>query len=346
MRGEGAGIRRCRLDNSKIKVQKSKIQVKSQKQILRDLYFQLLRIRMVEERIASEYSRQEIRCPTHLYIGQEAVAAGVSVNLKNEDIVFSYHRSHGHYLAKGGNLDAMISEIYGKATGCSKGIGGSQHLIDLSVNFCGAIPIVSETIPLSVGAAWGEKMKGNKAMTVVFFGDAATEEGVFFESVNFAVLKNIPVLFVCENNLYSILTYILDRQPFKKVWPRVRGLGIKTFYGDGNDGVDTYQKAKEAISYIRRNGKPAFLEFATYRYLEHCGHLYDPVGVRPENEIKYWQSKDPVKRLKNYAIKKKLLKISEVKKMEDDIRKEIDKAFIFAKNSPYPDEKMIEKVYA
>ena len=179
MRGEGAGIRRCRLDNSKIKVQKSKIQVKSQKQILRDLYFQLLRIRMVEERIASEYSRQEIRCPTHLYIGQEAVAAGVSVNLKNEDIVFSYHRSHGHYLAKGGNLDAMISEIYGKATGCSKGIGGSQHLIDLSVNFCGAIPIVSETIPLSVGAAWGEKMKGNKAMTVVFFGDGAIHQGAF-----------------------------------------------------------------------------------------------------------------------------------------------------------------------
>lgn len=346
MEGKEVEIKLYRLNNSKIKMQKSKIQVKSQKKILKDLYFQLLLIRMVEERIAEEYKKQEIRCPTHLYIGQEAIAVGVSAIFRKKDLVFSYHRSHGHYLAKGGDLKAMIAELYGKATGCSCGMGGSQHLIDLSVNFCGAIPIVSETVPLAVGAIWAERMKGNDTLGTVFLGDAVTEQGIFSESVNFAVLKRIPVLFVCENNLYSISTHILDRQPFSKIAPRVSGMGIQTYIGDGNNVLDVYNVSKKAISYIKREEKPAYVEFATYRYLEHCGPLYDLPGVRPEKEIREWQKKDPVKRFSEYVLKKRILSDAEIEKMKDEIKREIDKAFEFAKKSPYPDKEMIGKVYA
>lgn len=301
---------------------------------------------MVEEGIAEEYKKQEIRCPTHLYIGQEAIATGISFHLRQKDIVFSYHRSHGHYLAKGGDLKAMVAELYGKATGCSGGIGGSQHLIDLSVNFCGAIPIVSETIPLAVGAVWAETLKGNDTVGAVFFGDAATEQGVFFESVNFAVLRNIPILFICENNLYSISTHILDRQPSISIWPRAKGMGIKTFSGDGNDVMEVYNVGGKALAYVKKEKKPVFVELTTYRYLEHCGHLYDPPGYRPEKEIRLWQKKDPIKLFTNYILEKKILTTLEIEEMKKEIGGEIEKAFEFAKNSPYPDKKMLRKVYA
>lgn len=185
--------------------------------LLLSLYFQILRIRRIEEAIAECYKEQEMRCPVHLSIGQEAIAAGVCALLKKTDIVFSNHRSHGHYLAKGGSLPAMIAEIYGKETGCSKGRGGSQHLIDMSAGFWGSTPIVASTVPLSVGSAFYSKLKEDKKVTVVFFGDAAMEEGVLHESLNFASLHKLPIFFVCENNLYSISTHISARQPDRKI---------------------------------------------------------------------------------------------------------------------------------
>ena len=167
------------------------------------LYRAMLRIRRVEEAIAERYAAQEMRCPVHLSIGQEAVAAGVCAALMQQDGVFSNHRAHAHYLAKGGDLTAMLAEIYGKAEGCCKGIGGSMHMIDLSAGFMGAVPIVGATVPLAVGAAWAARLRGEDRVIAVFFGDGTFEEGAVYESINFAVLHSLPVLFVCENNLYA-----------------------------------------------------------------------------------------------------------------------------------------------
>jgi pyruvate dehydrogenase E1 component alpha subunit len=177
------------------------------------LYRSMLKIRRVEERIQALYPEGDMRCPTHFSIGQEAVAAGVCKNLRLEDHVISAHRSHAHYIGKGGNLRAMFAELYGKVDGCASGKGGSMHLIDLSVNFLGCVPIVGSTIPIGVGAAFGAMLQDHAAITVIFFGDAATETGVFHESVNFAAVHRLPVLFVCENNLYSVNTPLDVRQP-------------------------------------------------------------------------------------------------------------------------------------
>jgi len=176
-----------------------------------DFYRRMLRIRMVEEAIADRYAEQEMRCPVHLSIGQEAIAVGVCSALEFRDYVMSTHRGHAHYLAKGGDLKALLAEIYGRATGCASGKGGSMHLVDLSVNMLGTTPIVGSTLPVAVGTAFATRMRHQDNITVVFFGEGATEEGVFAESINFAALKRLPVIFVCENNLYSVYTRSIRR---------------------------------------------------------------------------------------------------------------------------------------
>lgn len=347
---------------------------------LHQLLFQLLRIRKVEESIAKEYAQQEMRCPIHLCVGEEAVAAGVCANLHREDIVMSMHRSHGHFLAKGGSLPGLIAELYGKATGVAGGYGGSQHLVDLSVNFLGATPIVASTIPVAVGTAFATNLKckmqnaksqskiQNKSgktprgwpaykdspeveesgnITVVFFGEAAIEEGVVHESLNFAVLKQLPVFFVCENNQYSVNTPMIYRQPHRSVHQLARSHGMPAREMDGNDLVALYTKARDMIARIRAGGGPAFLECHTYRYLEHCGPQSDTGVVRPEKEVREWQKKDPVKRMKRYVKAKKLVSNRAIEQMEQEIQKEIEQAFQFAKESPWPEERLSEEmVYA
>lgn len=310
---------------------------------LLDLYHNLLRIRLVEEEIAQKYKEQEMRCPVHLCIGQEAVAAGVSFQLQKEDIVFSGHRSHGHYLGKGGNLPKMIAEIYGKSSGCSLGRGGSQHLIDLQVNFYGANPIVAETIPVAAGTALAQIYQKTKNITVVFFGDAATEEGVTYESLNYASLKNLPVLFICENNLYSISTHIRERQPKRNIYKIAQALGIKAYSGDGMDILQVSEVTKNALSYIRKKQKPVFIEFLTYRFLEHVGPNPDPAGSRPEKEKNYWRKKCPVKQFEKYLWEKKILNTDLKNKIITGIKKEINDAFRFAIESPYPADNLEER---
>lgn len=301
-------------------------------------------IRSVEERIATEYRNQEMRCPTHLSIGQEAIAAGVCFHLMRRDIVFSNHRSHAHYLAKGGSLPAMIAEIYGKTTGCSRGYGGSQHLIDLSVNFWGSAPIVASTIPVAVGAALSVAMKKERRIVVSFFGEAAVEEGVFWESANFAVLKKLPILFVCENNLYSTNTPIRERQPNRPIYSIVQALGVGSFQEDGNDALKVHSVAGAAIAAIRKRIGPQFIEFLTYRTREHCGPNEDPSGFRPESEISYWRRRDPIERLERFMKAKRFLGDSEVAAMKARITRSIDWAFQFALKSPYPRETLTENI--
>jgi TPP-dependent pyruvate/acetoin dehydrogenase alpha subunit len=313
------------------------------------LYRRMLRIRLVEEQIARRYSEQEMRCPVHLCIGQEAVAAGVCAALNDDDYVMGGHRAHGHYLAKGGDLKAMLAELYGKLTGCCEGKGGSMHLIDLSVGFLGAVPIVASTIPLAVGAAFGTEMRKENRVAVPFFGDGAIEEGVFHDSINFAALKQLPVVFVCENNLYSVYSHISVRQPSdRELCAVAQGHGVETRQADGNDVIEIYKLAQDAIAKARSGGGPTFLEFRTYRWREHCGPDYDDhLAYRHEGELAGWQQHCPIKRLEGRLLQNETLSSSEIDKIASDLTEEIDAAFEFAKNSPFPAENEVsEHIYA
>lgn len=315
---------------------------------LYSLLYKMLRIRLVEEKIVELYPEQEMRCPTHLSIGEEATAVGVCENFKKDDFVFSNHRSHAHYLAKGGSLKALFAELYGKATGCSKGRGGSMHLIDLSVNFLGATPILGGTIPIAVGAALSSKMQNKNNITVVFFGDAAVEEGIFHESLNFASLKKLPVLFVCENNLYSIQTPLADRQPKREIYLVGKAHAIESHQEDGNDVIKVYERAEESIEKIKAGEGPVFLEFLTYRWREHCGPNYDfNLGYRTEAEFLRWKKRCPLEWLKKRMLNDKIISNGQIDKMVGEIENEIEEAVSFAKASPFPDKNALyQHVYS
>lgn len=316
---------------------------------LKKLYYEMLRIRMIEEKIAELYPEQQMRCPVHLSIGQEAVAVGVCANLSREDYVLSNHRSHGHYLAKGGNLKAMMAELYGKVTGCSQGKGGSMHLVDLSAGFLGATPIVGSTIPIAVGVAFGSMMRDEESVSVVFVGDAATEEGVFHESLNFAALKKLPVIFICENNLYSVYSPLSVRQPEgREIFELARGHGIESYQSDGNDVVEVYSLAKQAVQKARQGGGPTFLEFKTYRWLEHCGPNYDNnLGYRTESEFQCWKRCCPIEKLKEQLLREGYFSRQNFDRMVSELDAEINEAVMLAKESPFPEEQLLFKdIYA
>jgi pyruvate dehydrogenase E1 component alpha subunit len=306
--------------------------------IAKQLLFQMRRIRHVEQEIARRYGEGQMRCPTHLSIGQEAVSAAVGLALRRSDLAVSGHRAHAHYLAKGGSLSAMMAEIYGKIDGCSRGKGGSMHLIDESVGFMGSTAIVAGTIPVGVGLAYGMKCKRSDQVSCIFHGDAAVEAGVFFESVNFAVVKKLPVLFLCENNLYSVYSPLSVRQPEgRSIAKMAEGLGMKTSTGDGNDVAEVYAKTSEALDSIRSGGGPQLLEFSTYRWLEHCGPNYDnDLGYRTEAEYLAWKAKEPITRFESVLLTDGIVSADEIGLMALDIEREVSLAFEFADASPYP----------
>lgn len=309
------------------------------RQVLLALYKAMLLIRRAEEKVAELYPEQEMRCPTHLCIGQEAVPAGICLNLAKEDCAFSNHRAHGHYLAKGGSLNAMLAELYGKATGCSGGRGGSMHLMDQSVNFIAATPLVAGTIPLAVGAAFAMKAQNKPNISVAFFGDSAVEEGVFHEAMNFSSLHKLPVLFVCENNLYACQTTLGDRQPGREIAKLAEGHAIKTYRADGNDALAVYETAKKAIAGIKSGNGPAFMEFSTYRWLEHCGPNEDnDLGYRSEKEIREWIAKCPIKGLKKAMLEEKVAGEEELERIDSEVIQEVGEAVAFAKESPFPEK--------
>lgn len=307
-------------------------------ELSKSLLFCMKRIRAVEETIAERYHEGKMRCPTHLCTGQEAVAAGVGAVLRKDDFVVSTHRAHGHYLAKGGDLNRMMAEIYGKATGCSSGKGGSMHLIDESVCFMGSTSIVGGTIPIGTGLGLSISLNGTDQVSCVFFGEGSTEEGVFYESVNFAALKKLPVLFVCENNLYSVYTPLAVRQPQgRKIYEMVHGFGIQTDSGDGNDVMDVYNKVSRAVEAIRAGSGPFFLEFSTYRWREHCGPNFDNnIGYRTEEEYLEWKKKDPIMLFESSLLAKSDMNMAEITMIDEKLTKELANAFEFAEQSPFP----------
>ena len=296
------------------------------------------RIRIVEEEIARRYPEGKMRCPTHLSVGQEAVAVGVGLALRGDDLAMSGHRAHAHYLGKGGDLRAMLAELHGKVTGCSGGKGGSMHLIDVKAGFMGSTAIVAGTVPVGVGLAYGMDFKGTDQVSCVFLGDAVVETGVFFESVNFAVLKKLPVLFVCENNLYSVYSPLRVRQPEgRSIAQMVQGLGLRARAGDGNDVVEVYRMAGEALAEIRRGEGPVFLELSTYRWREHCGPNYDnDLGYRAEAEFLAWRAKEPIGRLEASLRSQRVVSAEESAAMDHAIAREVGAAFAYAEESPFP----------
>ena len=313
-----------------------------------ELYACMQRIRLVEEAISTRYVEQEMRCPVHLSIGQEAAAAGVCLALETRDKVFSTHRSHAHYLSKGGDLRKMLAEIYGKATGCIGGRGGSMHIMDLDVNMVASIPIVGSCIPLAVGSALADSLDGRDNVSIAYLGDASVEEGVFHESANFAKLRDLPVLFVCENNLYSCYTQLHERQPDRPITSLAEAHGIPTYHCDGNDVEEVYRSTLNALKNARSNKGPSFLLLDTYRWLEHCGPNFDnDIGYRTEAEFRIWKNRDPVILYKKNLLKKGILTEEDNVELKCEIQKEITAAFDFAKNSPYPDHSTaINHVYA
>jgi pyruvate dehydrogenase E1 component alpha subunit len=267
---------------------------------LQERWRAMVRIRRAEEAVAALVESGEAQCPCHLYIGQEAVAAGVCAALELEDTVWGGHRSHGHYLAKGGSLTAMFAEILGKETGCSGGRGGSMHLLAAEQGVLGTVPIVAGTVPLAAGAAMSYKMRGMRRVSVAFFGDGTLEEGHVHESMNLAALYRLPVIFVCENNLYSSHMHWSERRVADNLDKAGEFHSIPSRRVDGNDVEAVFAAASEAVENARAGGGPSFLECRTFRWRGHVGASTDiDVGVQRRGELTEWMTKDPILRLEN-----------------------------------------------
>ena len=309
-----------------------------------NLYKTMMKIRMFEEKVADLLFADEIKCPTHLYIGEEAIAAGICANLQKDDYAFGTYRSHGFYIAKGGNINGLMSELLGKDTGCSRGKGGSMHVVAPEIGILGTTAIVGGIIPLAVGSAMAVKMKNDNRIVVSFFGDGATDEGVFYESINFASLKKIPIILVCENNFYSTHLPLRFRQPADNIYQRVRTFKIPAVRIDGNDVIKTYLTAKNAIEYVRNKGGPFFVECKTYRWRAHVGPWDDiDVGFRTKKEIEKWKKKCPIKRIEKVLMKKHFLNTKKKDEIVRKINEEINQAYNFAKQSPYPETNDLEE---
>lgn len=310
----------------------------SQSELSRRLYYDMLRTRLVEEAIAARYADQDMRCPVHLSIGQEAISVGVCTALRRDDKVVSNHRAHAHYLAKGGDLRRMLAEFYGKASGCCGGRGGSMHIFDDAAGVLLSLPIVASSIPIGVGAALGFRQDGSDQVVAVFFGDGAIEEGVWHESANFAALRKLPVIFICENNLFSVYTRIDDRQPKRPLTDLAIAHGIPSAHGDGNNVLDVHRMATEAVARARRGDGPSFLLFDTYRWREHCGPNYDnDIGYRSEAEFLDWKRRCPIAAFRRSLIADGTLNAADEANLARQIEVEINSAITFAKTAPFPD---------
>jgi pyruvate dehydrogenase E1 component alpha subunit len=293
-----------------------------------EAYRLLYLVRHTEEEIGRRYHIDDpMRCPTHLSIGQETSAVGLAMALRPGDQVYSYHRCHAHYLAKGGNLTAMLAELYGKATGCSGGWGGSMHLVDAQASFTEASTSVGNSVSLAVGAALAFKLDGSGRVAVACCGDSTVETGQFWEAANFAALHQLPMMFFCENNTYSTSTPINQRQPASPVFRRVQGFMWSRQVED-REIDDVWQAAKEC-----REAGPGFLEVGTYRFREHVGPNYDwDVGYRTESEVREHMAHDPI-----MAVRAKM-KEEDVAAIEDQIQRQVLKAFEEAEAAPWPEE--------
>jgi pyruvate dehydrogenase E1 component alpha subunit len=302
------------------------------------MYVNLQLIRSVELIISEKYATQIFRCPVHLSIGQEAVAVGVSINLKLEDKVVSTHRSHAHYIAKGGDLFSMLSELIGSPLGCCKGRGGSMHIFDKSVGFMASVPIVGSSLPIAIGLALAEKLLRSDNIVVAYVGDAALETGAFYESLNLAALKNLPILIVLEDNGYSTYSNKEVRWPEnKKVRETIEGMGINYYSGSGDDVEVINTQISNVISDVRKN-KPSLVHLDTFRRYEHCGpNLDDNMGYRKSEEITSYIKRDPIEILGNKMINLEIISKTLLKDLTNKVNCYVEDIFtgMLRKNENY-----------
>jgi pyruvate dehydrogenase E1 component alpha subunit len=317
-----------------------------------DIITKLLTVRMVEEQIVKRYkvngAEQLMRCPVHLSIGQEAAAVGACFHLQNSDNILSTHRCHAHYLAKGGCINKMIYELYGKLGGCIDGRGGSMHLMDPAVGMMMSVPIVASAIPLAVGCALADTLDDQANVSMAFFGDAAVEEGVFHESMNFAAVKGLPVIFVCENNLYSVYTHINERQPQRPLESLATAHGIEVSRMNGNNVFAVSRKFDDLIETTRQTQQPHLIILDTYRSREHCGVNFDDhLNYRDSQETDDWLKQDPIKIGLELALQSGAMSEVKLAEIKNAIADEIETAFDSAERAPLPTPEMARKyVYA
>lgn len=315
--------------------------------LLMDIYRSMLRIRLCEEGFVEPILKGEIKCPVHLCSGEEAIAVGVCTALEKNDYILGNHRSHGHYLAKGGNLKKMVAEVFCRETGCSRGRGGSMHLVDPEVGMLGSAPIVAGTISLALGAALASSIRGDGRIAVSFFGDGATGEGLLCESLNFAALKKLPIIFVCENNYYSTHLPIDEIRVNRQIYQLGRPFGVKCYRVDGNDVIKVHEQARRAVDMCRHGEGPVFLECMTYRQRGHVGPDDNVQGthtdIRPPAEIALWMKKDPIKKMEKYLLKEAGIPIQMINEIRADLEKEVAEAFDFASGSSFPDRQEVAR---
>jgi TPP-dependent pyruvate/acetoin dehydrogenase alpha subunit len=312
-----------------------------------DLYRTMVTIRVAEESFVPVILDGTVRCPVHLYTGQEAVATGLCKALEVQDYVFGSHRSHGHYLAKGGNLRELVAEIYCREAGCSRGRGGSMHLIDLEQGMLGSAPVVAGTISLALGAALAAKIRRDHRVVVCFFGDGATGEGVLYESMNFAAVKKLPLIFACENNLYSTHMPIAQIRPPTAIADLAAPFGVSSCRLDGNDLVAVHEASIEIVAACRQGRGPAFVELLTYRMRGHVGPNDNIQGtltdIRPAAEIEHWRARDPIDRFERFALESGLVTARDLAGIREAIVSEVEDAHRCAAIGPRPDEGEIDK---
>jgi TPP-dependent pyruvate/acetoin dehydrogenase alpha subunit len=309
--------------------------------LLISLHQGLLKVRLTEEILAERYKQQEMRTPTHFGIGQEAVAVGVCHALRRDDVVYSHHRCHNHFLAKGGSIYKLAAELYGRADGCSGGRGGSVHITAPEVGFIASSAILGETTACAVGSALAFKMDGTDRVAVTFFGEGAMDEGSFYESANYASLKKLPVLFVCENNLYATESPLHLRQPpGTELCDRVRSFKIEALRIDGNDVQEVYRTTESALRQLRAGAGPFFLECMTYRWREHVGPYFDHElnrSYRPREEVEAWMEKCPLKRSAERLKRLGIATPAELDVQYEAIKAEVEDDIERARDAPWPE---------
>jgi len=315
--------------------------------LLVSIHRQMLRIRLCEESFVEPILSGEVRCPCHLDSGEEAVAVGICSALTERDYIFGNHRSHGHYLAKGGSMQEMVAEIFCRETGCSRGRGGSMHLIAPYVGMLGAAPIVAGTISLALGAALASTIRKDGRVAVTFFGDGATGEGILYECMNFAALKKLPIIFICENNYYATHMPIRECRVEEDINEIARPFGIESRQIDGNNVLQVYDAGLQAVEKCRSGKGPVFLECLTYRFRGHVGPDDNVQGshtdIRPREEIELWQGKDPIKRFEDYLTDQGIVTKEELRMAREEVTKEVTEAHDFARRSPSPRVEELER---
>jgi pyruvate dehydrogenase E1 component alpha subunit len=310
-----------------------------------DMYRTMLTIRRFEERVSKEFADGNIKGYVHTYIGEEAIASGVCANLLLTDSIVSHHRGHGHCIAKGADINKMMAEIYGKKTGYCKGKGGSMHIADFSIGMFGANGIVGAGLPIAIGVAMAAQLEGKNRVTVVFFGDGGCHEGTFHETMNLASVWKLPLIFVCENNLYAAFTKSSTTMAIDEIYKRAAAYSMPGIAIDGNDVIAVHQAAKELIDCARDGKGPAFLECRTYRW---HGHFESPMPeTRPPEEVEEWKKKDPVKTVEEKLLAGDGLTEQQLREIDNQILIQVDEAVRYAVDSPFPDpEDSMEDVYA